>query len=587
MSGFGDDMFGVGPFGSADWSYAMLWEKWPERLRALAAERGGFLEPFTMAILPIFDNIIEKNNEFARVWNAWQVKAQDALVPTAGGNGFWFTGGAEYKDSDTVTLYGETDHVRWDTTFQFMKGAVYSDTAGRKFLVKEVRQGFPIGTVKNGVTYSRLIEVDVRCGDVSQISPSTVPTGVGQSWCSQNGLLEFLASTLGAKFVPELTEGNQRSLVGRFHDLVRLKGSDGGIESFAKAHGCTANVKGLYWLGKAAIEKVAPGDIYTGVQKFERYPIAWGDGTKSLLSSDGSVGDACKYLKDDDDYRGALVSVPPGSQGHVLVQYGITSALGVEKWYSLYDDNGVLKPYAYASTTVVNAGSIDYSTGAIVVYGYDLAAGYVLRPFIRGEPIQVSFWRYGQYVEYPLNVPLFDEIPADHATADTPCRDDPRTWGVTVGPVMSTMPPYTYSSVHEFDIVLAGETVQYPIMAELGTVRGAWGNVAGAWVLTDVDGNEFSVEQVKRPPLGPVAAATLRVYGAIAPVLGAASLSYLCPDGDSCGWSRSNKVWLSVVMTDFLAFVGAATDYSLPLLTRLPEVQCLHEENVKPNPLAP
>lgn len=590
MPGFGDDRFGFGTFGNADWSYTVLWEKWPERLRALATSRGGLLEPFTMAVLPIFDRLIERTNEFSRVWCPWTVSLGDSLVPPVFkdgiSSGFWFSGGAEVKDSVTVTLFGETDSPQWAKWYIFEKGSVYKDTLGRKFVVKAVRQGFGPGYEKNGVTYSRLWEVDVECSDVSQISVSTVPAGTGHSWYSQNGMLDHLARTVGSKPVPELVGGRQRSLVGRSHDLVRLKGSSEGIKAFASAHGCEADVDGLYWLSKSALERVNPAIVRVGVQRFDKYPLAWGDGAKTIVSSTGGVGSVCRYLRDDEDYRGDIVPAAPGSWGNLYIYYGITSSLGIEKWYTLRDyAGGILKPYG-VQTSVTVSGSVDYVTGAVTIYGYDLSAGYVLRPFLRGEPVAVSFERYGQYAPIVGGMPRFDEIPAEHAVADTTCGESPRVFAVTIGAVASPAPPFDSVSVHEFDIVLAGETVQYPVIPEHGTAYGAWGRVAGTWTIVDFAGNEFYVEQVKRPALGPVASVSIRVAGTIAPVAGVASLTYVCPTSEVLG-GASNKVWMSVVMSDPSAFVGGAINYSVPLLTRIGEVQNIHEENAKPDPLTP
>jgi hypothetical protein len=587
MSGFGNDRFGETPFGIAGWSRKMLVDVWPDELRELTVERGGYLLTLCEALCPLFNAIIHEHTESIHWWNAWRCRDEDRII-----TGFWWDG-IEFRESNTATLYADTKRVgaMWEPGIFIPKGSLYVDAAAKSWFVTDVRRGYPIDYVRSdGNSYVDLIEVDISCSRVSDVTPVIASPGTGHSILTQDGLLEWLAATIGVRWVSGLTENYRRLLVGRHHQFISMKGSVEGAAAFAKMHGYDAVVEGLYWLSAETVPYLPVGDIIDLKQSLVQYPVFWGDGVSSIVSSDGSLGTVCRHLKDDPDYRGALVEPAAGHDGDVAIEFWVVKG-GVESRYLLKDRGlgigvGNLIPAGAYPSSVAMCGTVHYATGAIVLRAYDLSTpGISMGVFARARPVLVSFKRTGQYTLKEPIQPLFDEIPADYRELDAYCWEEPIVFAdATV--VIDSMPvsPYTSDSIWTVRLTIPSATIEFPVLPRYGSILGAWAPISGRWLFSD-GGVEHYLEQIYEPgPLDPPVAYTLiRVKGTVPITPGVKTLTYLCPNVSSCDFALSNRIQLTLTRPHPEAFLAVPSpDYDATLLSRFGETLGIQEELVVP-----
>jgi hypothetical protein len=566
----------------------MLVDIWPSKLRSLVESRGGYLLTLCSAIRPVFDALIREQRD-AEFWlDAWKVRDEQVLR-----SGFWWDG-KEVKDASTVTLFVDMDDPAWSSNFRVLKGAYYIDSGvpAKFWLIKDFRMGYPKDYVRSdGITYSDLLEVDIVCSNIGAVTLVTAPPGTGHGIRLKDGLLEHLATTVGARLVDGMVPAWKRLTVARNHQLVELKGTAQGVWAFTNMYGYEGTEEGLYWLGAEDIGRIPVPSRVTATQNHYRYPIFWGDGTTLMIRSDGSWGTQCRYLKEDADYRGNLIDPGVGNTGTMVVEFNVPSALagGASRRFKLVDvgvvaGQGQLVPAETYNSDSTVLGLVNYVTGEIALASIDLGSpGIVSVPFSKYEPVLVSFQREGTYTRIPARFPLMDEVPADFRDADYTCSETPPgpiTFAdMTISDLVAPALPYTSASVWEFKLTSASETVQFPIIPEQGTAVGSWGKVSGRWKIVDFAGQEHYAETIVWAPLTPDKA-WIRVYGTLPVTMGlASSVTYICPEGSTCGFGLSNKVTISLVQPHPEAFEGAVVGaYTAALKGRYVEVIGANEE---------
>lgn len=401
--------------------------------------------------------------------------------------------------------------------------------------VNELLVSFPGQVLETNITWE--LRTLTPIGDLTEVA------------LNAPSMIQYLAQDFGIEIDTRESEARQRSWVENVTQWIDLKGTQKAYEILALISGFTVGIYPLYRIS-ATLASTLPsfnvflvGETGAGRQGYNG----------RLFSSGGRIR-----------LTAATAIFEPADEG-VSIRVRNCQNVANNKTYTID---------SYIDPTTVEFELTD--TAIVPDYG---VGGTLAAPKIEWTVVRI-------YTTLAPLRPVFDEVNVELMQSivgvngflvDTYCWDDDfvnsfdiNITGVTPGASLGVPIFYT--------VTLTGILIPGPTYTNAGVVL-----AVGRWKLTDVAGNVFYVESVPiEVAPGPPPVHTLQVFSSVVPVLGIASLEYICSVQESCDFCKASALVALIEEGTILNEVGIAIEKVLErVIDRLiNEVKPIHVQLV-------